>query len=139
MKKLFALLMGAVFALGTAGAAVAQENAATGTETKTTTTTKKTTKAVKAKQLTGTVESVDASAGTLTVKPSKGEAKTLKAGEKVKMDTLNTGDKVTVRYKGDTATSVKVTKSGKSAKEGGTSDSKDKTTTTTTTEPSGSK
>ncbi len=72
-------------------------------------------KAAKAIPLTGTVEAVDVAAGTFTVKGKK-ESVDLKAGEKVKLEGISVGDKVTVSYKGDTASSVKKVPAKKAAK-----------------------
>jgi len=71
--------------------------------------------APKAHQLTGTVETVDAAAGTLSVKGKKGSV-ALKAGEKVTLDKIAVGDKVLVLYSGDTATSVKLVPAKKASK-----------------------
>ena len=71
-------------------------------------------KAPKSLQLTGTVEAVDAKAGTLTVKGKKDPVK-LKAGEKVSLDGIAVGDKVLVKYSGDTASSVKKVPAKKAA------------------------
>jgi NMD protein affecting ribosome stability and mRNA decay len=138
MRKAFVFLTAAAFALSLASAGVAQEKSgSSSSETKTTTTT--TTKTTKSKagskvhRLTGTVESIDAAGGTFTLKPAKGEVKTFKAGEKVKLDSLSQGDKVTVSYKDNTATSVKAAKGKKSSKKGASTS--ETTTTTTTTTP----
>lgn len=72
-------------------------------------------KAPKAHQLTGTVEAVDAAAGTLTVKGKK-DTVDLKAGKKVNLDKIAVGDKVLVIYSGDTASSVKKVPAKKAAK-----------------------
>jgi len=74
-------------------------------------------KSPKAHRLTGTVEAVDPSAGTLSVKGKKGSV-ALKAGEKVNLDRIAVGDKVLVLYSGDTATSVKMVPAKKAAKTG---------------------
>jgi len=63
-------------------------------------------KALKTHQLTGTVEAVDAAAGTLTVR-GKQDSVSLKASGKVTLDKIVVGDKVLVRYSGHTASSVK--------------------------------
>ncbi|MBE0604783.1 MAG: hypothetical protein IH610_00665 [Deltaproteobacteria bacterium] len=74
-------------------------------------------KASKAKSLevTGTIDELDAAAGTFTVKGKKGYVD-LKAGDKVKLTNFKVGDKVTVKYSDGTASSVKATKSKKSTK-----------------------
>ena len=56
--------------------------------------------------VTGTIEALDAAAGTFTVKGKKGNVD-LKAGEKVKLAGFKVGDKVVVKYAGGTASSVK--------------------------------
>ena len=70
--------------------------------------------AAKAQQVSGTIEAVDAAAGTLTVKGRKGNVD-LKAGEKVKLGDVKVGDKVVVKYADGTASSVKVVKAPKAA------------------------
>ncbi len=72
-------------------------------------------KSPKAHQLTGTVEAVDAAAGTLSVSGKKGSV-SLKAGEKVSLDKIAVGDKVLVIYSGDTASSVKMVPAKKAGK-----------------------
>lgn len=72
-------------------------------------------KAAKAMQLTGTVEAIDAAAGTLTVKGKK-DSVSLKAGEKVRLEGIAVGDKVLVKYSGDSASSVKKVTAKKAAK-----------------------
>jgi hypothetical protein len=57
-------------------------------------------------QITGTVSAIDADAGTLTVK-GRGRSVSLKAGEKVVLGGINAGDRVVVKYKGDTARKIK--------------------------------
>lgn len=85
MKRLFSVFVALVFALSLAAAALAE---------------------TKAHQITGTIEAIDAAAGTLTVQGRKGSVN-LKAGEKVQLEGINTGDKVRVKYADDTASSVK--------------------------------
>src|SRR3970282_2527964 len=71
-------------------------------------------------QITGTVEAVDAAAGTITVKGKK-ETVDLKAGEKVKLEGIGVGDKVLVTYSDGKASSVKkVTAKKAAAKKGAT-------------------
>lgn len=72
-------------------------------------------KAPKAKQLTGTVEAVDAAAGTLAVK-GKADSVRLRAGDKVGLDGIAVGDKVLVRYSGETVSSVRKVAARKTAK-----------------------
>lgn len=57
-------------------------------------------------QITGTVSAIDADAGTLTVKGRR-RSVSLKAGENVVLGGINAGDRVVVKYKGDTATRIK--------------------------------
>ncbi len=59
----------------------------------------------KAKVITGTVEALDAKAGTFSVKGKK-ETFALKAGEKVKLDGFKVGDKVTVTFTDGVASKV---------------------------------
>jgi hypothetical protein len=72
-------------------------------------------KASDAKRLTGTVEAVDAAAGTLAVKGKK-DSLSLMAGEKVDLGKIAVGDKVLVKYSGDTAWSVRKVAAKKTAK-----------------------
>ena len=74
-------------------------------------------KATKAKTnlVSGTIEAVDAAAGTFTVKGKKGNVD-LKAGEKVKLGDFKVGDKVVVKYADGTASSVKAVKAPKAKK-----------------------
>ena len=69
----------------------------------------------KAQLFTGSVEAVDAAAGTFTVKAKKGNVD-LKAGEKVKLGDFKVGDKVLVKYADGTASSVKAVKAPKAKK-----------------------
>ena len=132
MKKIFTVVMAVAFAFSVAGFAVAADNAAkaapaaeksataaeksavsaeksataaekSATEAKKTA---KTAKKAKSQQVTGTIEALDAAAGTFTVKGKK-ETVDLKAGEKVKLDSFKVGDKVYVKYADGTASSVK--------------------------------
>jgi multidrug resistance efflux pump len=57
------------------------------------------------KFITGTVEAVDAAKGTFSIKGKK-ETVYLKAGEKVKLDDLKIGDKVTVTHSDGIASKV---------------------------------
>jgi len=138
MKKIFTVVMAVAFAFSVAGFAVAADNAAkpakaaekaatsaeksaTSAEKsavsaeKSATDAKKAAKKAKATQVTGTVEAVDAAAGTFTVKGKKGNVD-LKAGEKVKLGDFKVGDKVVVKYADGTASSVKAVKPAKAAK-----------------------
>jgi hypothetical protein len=129
MKKIFTVVMAVAFAFSVAGFAVAAEKAAapaaeksatsaeksaTAAE-KSATSAKKSAKKAKSQQVTGTVEALDAAAGTFTVKGKKGNVD-LKAGEKVKLDSFKVGDKVIVKYADGTASSVKAVKAAKAAK-----------------------
>jgi hypothetical protein len=129
MKKIFTVVMAVAFAFSVAGFAVAAEKAAapaaeksatsaeksaTAAE-KSATSAKKSAKKAKSQQVTGTVEALDAAAGTFTVKGKKGNVD-LKAGEKVKLDSFKVGDKVVVKYADGTASSVKAVKAAKAAK-----------------------
>lgn len=131
MRKLFAVLVAVLFAVSVAGLAIAAEEkkaaapaaapakpaepakkaepakAAPMAE-------KKAEKKAKPKFVTGTIEALDAAAGTLTVKGKK-EPVSLKAGEKVKLDGFKVGDKVTVKYSDGTALSVMKPKAKKAA------------------------
>jgi len=66
----------------------------------------------KSQQVTGTIEALDAAAGTFTVKGKKGNVD-LKAGEKVKLGDFKVGDKVVVKYAEGAASSVKAVKAKK--------------------------
>ena len=126
MKKIFTTVTAVAFAFSVAGFAVAAEKAAApsaapaaakpapAAEKAAPMAEKKTTKP-KAQQVTGTVEAVDAAAGTLTVKGRKGNVD-LKAGEKVKLGDVKVGDKVVVKYADGTASSVKAPKAPKAKK-----------------------
>jgi hypothetical protein len=137
MKKIFTVVMAVAFAFSVAGFAVAADNAvkpakaadkaATSAEKaavsadksateakKAATEAKKTAKAMKS-PLTGTIEALDAAAGTFTVKGKKGNVD-LKAGEKVNLGDVKVGDKVVVKYADGTASSVKAVKPAKAAK-----------------------
>jgi hypothetical protein len=63
----------------------------------------------KSQQVTGTIEALDAAAGTFTVKGMTGTLD-LKAGKKVKLTGFKVGDKVSVKYADGTASSVKAVK-----------------------------
>ncbi len=121
MKKLLSLIVAVAFALSFAAVVVAAEKPAAAPAAapakvepaKKAEAPKKVAKA-KSKQITGTIESLDAAAGTFSVK-SKKETVALKAGEKVKLESLKNGDKVTAYYSEGTATKVVPKKAGKKA------------------------
>ena len=135
MKKIFTVVMAVAFAFSVAGFAVAADNAAkaapaaaksataaeksatsaeksAASAEKSATDAKKSAKKAKSQQVTGTIEALDAAAGTLTVKGKKGNVD-LKAGEKVKLAGFKVGDKVVVKYADGTASSVKAVKAAK--------------------------
>jgi hypothetical protein len=120
MKKLFSMFVVVAFALSMVGVAFAADNAAkVGGQDPTAV--KKGEQAApaaakaKAQKVTGTIEALDAAAGTFTVKGKK-ENVDLKAGEKVKLDSFKVGDKVVVKYADGTASSVKAMKAAKAEK-----------------------
>ena len=123
MKKIFTVVMAVAFAFSVAGFAVAAEKkaapAAAPAAEKAPMAEKAPVakKAVKAKvhQVTGTVEALDAAAGTFTMKGKKGNMD-LKAGENVKLDSIKVGEKVVVKYADGTASSVKAVKAHKAKK-----------------------
>ncbi len=88
MRKLGAILAVAVLVTALAASADAAEA-----------------KKVKPRIITGTIETIDVGAGTLSVK-GKVETVALKAGEKVKLDGLKVGDKVTATYTEGVASKV---------------------------------
>jgi Cu/Ag efflux protein CusF len=122
MKKIFTELMAVAFAFSVVGFAVAAEKAAAPAAEKAATAVEKSaavaeksaTDAKKAKPrlFTGTIESLDAAAGTLSVKGRKGNVD-LRAGEKVKLGDFKIGDKVVVKHAEGTASSVKAVKAAK--------------------------
>jgi len=122
MKKIFTVAMAVAFAFSVAGFAVAAEKAAPAAApaaekapvAEKAPAAKKAAKA-KAHLVSGTVEAVDAAAGTITVKGKKGNVD-LKAGEKVKLGDVEVGDKVVVKYADGTASSVKAVKAHKAKK-----------------------
>jgi hypothetical protein len=117
MKKIFTVVMAVAFAFSVAGFALAADNAAPAKKEAAPAAApmaeKKAAKP-KAQKVTGTIETLDAAAGTLTVKGKKGNVD-LKAGEKVKLGDLKVGDKVVVNYADGTASSVKAVKAKKAA------------------------
>jgi hypothetical protein len=129
MKKIFTVLMAVAFAFSVVGFAVAADNAvkpmkaapvaekapAAAPAAEKAPAAKKAAKA-KAQQVTGTVEALDAAAGTFTVKGKKGNVE-LKAGEKVKLGDFKVGDKIVVKYADGTASSVKAVKAPKAKAE----------------------
>jgi hypothetical protein len=121
MKKIFTIVTAVALAFPVAGFALAASHekaapaAAPAAGKAVPTGEKKAEKtAAKAQQVSGTIEAVDAAAGTLTVKGRKGNVD-LKAGEKVKLGDVKVGDKVVVKYADGTASSVKVVKAPKAA------------------------
>ena len=117
MKKIFTVVMAVAFAFSVAGFAVAADNAAKPAKAaeKSATAAEKSAKKAKGQKVSGTIEALDAAAGTFTVKGKKGNVD-LKAGEKVKLDSFKVGDKVDVKYADGTASSVKAVKAAKAAK-----------------------
>ena len=105
MKKILTVVMAVAFAFSVAGFAVAADNAAKAAKAaeKSATSAEK---SAKGQKVSGTIEALDAAAGTFTVKGKKGNVD-LKAGEKVKLDSFKVGDKVYVKYADGTASSVK--------------------------------
>lgn len=131
MKKFFALFVAVAFALSLAVVAVAAEKAAApaapapakaepakkeAAPAKAEPAKKEAAKKPKAKVVTGTVEAVDAAAGTFSVKGKK-ETVALKAGEKVKLDGFKVGDKVTATYSEGVASKVVAAKKAAPKKE----------------------
>jgi len=124
MKKVFAVVMAVAFVFSVAGFAVAAEKAAApaaapaekkaapAAAPATAPAAEKKAAKPKGQQVTGTIEALDAAAGTLTVKGKKGNVD-LKAGEKVKLADFKVGDKVVVKYADGTASSVKAVKAKK--------------------------
>jgi uncharacterized protein YxeA len=122
MKKIFTVVMAVAFAFSIAGFAVAADNAvkpmkaaeksavsaekSAASAEKSAKDAKKSAKKAKGQKVSGTIEALDAAAGTFTVKGKK-ETVNLKAGEKVKLDSFKVGDKVYVKYADGTASSVK--------------------------------
>jgi hypothetical protein len=124
MKELFSMFVAAAFALSMIGVAVAADNAAkpmkaaeksAATAEKPAAAGKKSAKAARFQQMTGTVEALDASAGTFTVKGRKGNVD-LKAGGKIRLGDVKVGDKVVVKHADGTASSLKAVKATRSAK-----------------------
>ena len=127
MKKMFAVAMAVAFVFAVSCFAVAAEKAAAPAvapaaekaaptaEKKTAPMAEKKTAKPKAQLLTGTVEGLDAAAGTFSVKGRKGNV-VLKAGEKVKLGDFKIGDKVVVKHADGTASSVKAVKAPKAKK-----------------------
>jgi len=143
MKKIFAVVMAVAFVFTVAGFAVAAEKAAApaaapaaekapaaAPAAEKAPAPKKASKP-KTHEVTGTIEALDAAAGTFTVKGKKGNVE-LKAGEKVKLGDFKVGEKVVVKYAGDTASSVKAVKSKKTTTK---TETKTETKTTTETKP----
>ena len=129
MKRFFALFVAVVFALSLASVAVAAQHEKKAEPAKAAEPAKKdaapakaepakkeAAKKAKAKVVTGTVEAVDAAAGTFSVKGKK-ETVALKAGEKVKLDGFKVGDKVTATYSEGVASKVVAAKKAAPKKE----------------------
>jgi hypothetical protein len=122
MKKIFTVVMAVAFVFSVAGFAVAADNAVKAAPAmkeaapaaEKAPMAKKAAKP-KAQQVTGTIEALDAAAGTFSVKGKKGNVD-LKAGEKFKLGDFKVGDKVVVKYADGTASSVKAVKAAKAAK-----------------------
>lgn len=126
MKKLLAVFVAVAFALSLAAVAVAQEKAPAPAPTKSEPAKKEAApekkeaaKKAKPKVVTGTIETLDAAAGTFSVKGKK-ETVQLKAGEKVKLGDFKVGDKVTATYSEGTASKVVAAKKAAPKKEGET-------------------
>ena len=131
MNKFFKMFLAVSFALSMVGVAVAADNAvkpmkaaeksaasaekSAASAEKSATAAKKSAKVTTSQLITGTVEAVDAAAGTFTLKARKGNVD-LKAGEKVKLGDVKAGDKVVVKYADGTASSLKAVKAAKAAK-----------------------
>jgi len=121
MKKLLSVIVAVAFALSLAAVVVAAEKPAAApaaapakAEPAKAEPVKKAAK-VRSHRVTGTIESLDAAAGTFSVKGKKGLVD-LKAGEKVKLADFAVGDKVLVKYSEGSASSVKkVTEKKKAA------------------------
>ena len=112
MKKLLSVIVAVAFALSLAAVVVAAEKPAAApaaapakAEPAKAEPVKKAAK-VRSHRVTGTIESLDAAAGTFSVKGKKGLVD-LKAGEKVKLADFAVGDKVLVKYSEGSASSVK--------------------------------
>jgi len=119
MKKLFSMFLAVAFALSVAGLAIAADEKkaaapAPAADKKAAPMAEKKKAAPKTQQVTGTIEALDAAAGTFTVKGKKGNVD-LKAGEKVKLGDFKVGDKVLVKYADGTAKSVSAVKAKKAA------------------------
>jgi len=117
MRKLFPILAAAVFALSIVAGGCAKEKsppqpqparkAIAGTE-------KKVAKKPRVKLFTGTIEALDAVAGTLTLKGPRGERR-FQVHEKEKLDGLEIGDKVIVKHTEEIALSIVKPGANKSA------------------------
>ena len=124
MKKLFALFVAVAFALSLATMAVAADEkkaapapapAKAEPVKKAEPAKKEVAKKVKSKVITGTIEALDAKAGTFSVKGKK-ETFALKAGA-VKLDGFKVGDKVTVTFADGTASKLVAAKKAAVKKE----------------------
>lgn len=121
MKKLFSAFVATTFALSIAAGALAETKARVAGEAMAAAPAKSAgsaklavpakkkaaRKGAKVHQITGIVTAIDAGGGTLTVQGRKGTIG-LKTGTKVKLGAVKKGDKVLVKYSGDTA--LRVTK-----------------------------
>jgi len=120
MKKVLTVLLALFVAVAFAGVTVAADTAAKpAAGGQDPAAAKKGEKAAKTKpqEVTGTIEALDAKAGTFTVKGTTGNVD-LKAGDKVKLGSFKVGDKVTVKYAEGKATSVKAAKAKEAAAPG---------------------
>jgi hypothetical protein len=119
MKKFFAMFVAVAFALSLAVMAVAAEQkqaAPAPAPAKAEPMKKEAAKKAKPKVVTGTIEALDAAAGTFSVKGKK-ETVQLKAGEKVKLGDFKVGDKVTATYSEGMASKVVAAKKAAAKKE----------------------
>lgn len=119
MKRFLSLVVAVAFALSFAAVAVAAEKPAAAPAAPAKAEPAKKAVKAKSKQVTGTIESLDAAAGTFSVKGKK-ETVGLKAGEKVKLGEFAVGEKVLVKYSEGTASSVKKVPEKKAAPKAGT-------------------
>src|SRR5450756_737546 len=94
MKKIFTVVMAVAFAFSVAGFAVAADNAAKSAPAKREAA-PMAKKAAKGQKVSGTIEALDAAAGTFSVKGKKGNVD-LKAGENVQLGDFNVGDKLSL-------------------------------------------
>jgi len=127
MKKIFALFVAVAFTLSLAVMAVAADEKkaapapaapakAEPAKKEAAPAKKEAAKKAKAKVVTGTIEALDAAAGTFSVKGKK-ETVQLKAGQKVKLGDFKVGDKVTATYADGVASKVVAAKKAAPKKE----------------------